>query len=83
MHIIIGGAGETGTFIAEELSKKNLEEKYSVTVIDENHNKIQKLNQQFNVATLCGSIVDLPILKEASIKKQKFLLPALLDGRSS
>ena len=49
MHIIIGGER---TFIAEELSKKNLEEKYSVTVIDENHNKIQKLNQQFNSYSL-------------------------------
>ena len=33
MHIIIGGAGDTGTFIAEELSKKDLEGKYSVTVL--------------------------------------------------
>ena len=31
MHIIIGGAEDTGAFIAEELSKKDLEDKYSVT----------------------------------------------------
>ena len=83
MHIIIGGAGETGTFIAEELSKKNLEEKYSVTVIDENHNKIQKLNQQFNVATLCGSIVDLPILKEAIHKETEVFIACTPDEETN
>ena len=83
MHIIIGGAGDTGTFIAEELSKKDLEGKYSVTVIDENYNKIQKLNQQFNVATICGSIVDLPILREAIHKETKAFIACTHDEETN
>ena len=83
MHIIIGGAEDTGAFIAEELSKKDLEDKYSVTVIDENHTKIQKLNQQFNVATLCGSIVDLPILREAIHKETKVFIACTPDEETN
>ena len=83
MHIVIGGAGETGIFIAEELSKKDLEDNYSVTVIDDNYSKIQKLNQQFNVATLCGSIVDLPILKEAIHKETKAFIACTPDEETN
>ena len=83
MHIVIGGAGETGIFIAEELSKKDLEDNYSVTVIDDNYSKIQKLNQQFNVATLCGSIVDLPILKEAIRKETKAFVACTPDEETN
>ncbi len=83
MHIVIGGAGETGTFIAEELSKKNLEDNYSVTIIDDNYSKIQKLNQQFNVATLCGSIVDLPVLKEAIRKETKAFIACTPDEETN
>ena len=82
MHIIIGGGGETGSFIAEELSKKNTS-KYTTTVIDKNYRNTQKINQQFNVATICGSITNFQLLKQAITKETKTFIACTPDEETN
>ena len=64
MHIIIGGAETTGQFLAEEFSTEDIEQNYSITVIDENARQIQKIHQQFNVTAVCANFADFEILKQ-------------------
>jgi trk system potassium uptake protein TrkA len=64
MHIIIGGAQVTGKFLTREFCKEDLEQNYSITVIDEDPREIQSISQQYNVATVCSSITNFEVLKQ-------------------
>lgn len=64
MHIIIGGSKTTGRFLAEEFSKENIEQNYTITVIDEDPREIENIQQHFNVATVCASITNFEVLKK-------------------
>ena len=64
MHIIIGGSKTTGKFLTEEFSKEDLEQTYSITVIDEDASEIENIHQQYNVATVCASITNFEVLKK-------------------
>lgn len=50
MNIVILGAGEIGSFLAEVLSK----EQHNVTIIDKNAQLLEKISQKTDVATLCA-----------------------------
>lgn len=64
MNIIIAGAGAVGTHLARLLSNENL----SVVLIDENEDKLSKLNNDLDIMTLNVAPTSISGLKNAGIK---------------
>ena len=64
MRIVIAGGGEVGTFLAELLSK----DKKDIVVIDTDEDKLQSINANFDVLTVCGSATSIKVLEEAKVK---------------
>lgn len=65
MKIIIAGAGEVGTHLARMLSN----EKHIVIVIDSDAEKLNFIEQNYDLMTVCGSATSFEVMKEASMKK--------------
>lgn len=51
MKIIIAGAGEVGTHLAKMLSN----ESQDIVLIDNDQQKLDNMDQHYNLMTLCGS----------------------------
>ncbi len=65
MNVIIAGAGEVGTYIAERIA----EETHDVTVIEADIAKGEELSHSLDVNVICGSASSVQVLKEAGVKK--------------
>ncbi len=63
MRIIIEGAGEVGSHLAKMLSLESNE----ITVIDPNNERLSKLTEVADVATVCGAKSSIKSLKKANI----------------
>ncbi|MEM7228019.1 MAG: Trk system potassium transporter TrkA [Planctomycetota bacterium] len=61
MDIIICGAGEVGSHVAEVLSGSG----HSITVIDTNAERLRALSEALDIATLTGNAAEAPILLKA------------------
>lgn len=59
MKIIIGGAGEVGTHLAELLSS----EKQDIILMDEDESKLSKMDSNFDLMTVCASPTSIQALK--------------------
>jgi len=65
MKIFVAGAGEVGTHLAKMLSN----ERHDIIVIDPDREKLQFIEQNYDLMTVRGSTTSFEILKEANIKK--------------
>lgn len=72
MNIIILGAGQVGTSIAELLSRDN----NSVTVVDLNNTSLQKLQDRLDIRTVLGHASNPDILKQAGLEDADMLIAA-------
>ena len=63
MNIIIGGAGEVGTHLAELLSS----EKQDIILMDEDESKLSKMDSNFDLMTVCASPTSIQALKNAGV----------------
>ena len=63
MKIIIGGAGEVGTHLAELLSS----EKQDIILMDEDESKLSKMDSNFDLMTVCASPTSIQALKNAVV----------------
>ena len=63
MKIIIGGAGEVGTHLAELLSN----EKQDIILMDEDENRLSKMDSNFDLMTVCASPTSIQALKNAGV----------------
>ena len=63
MKIIIGGAGEVGTHLAELLSS----EKQDIILMDEDESKLSKMDSNFDLMTVCASPTSIQALKNAGV----------------
>ena len=70
MKILIIGAGETGFYIASELS----EDDYEVTVVDENPVQLKNTKRSLNVAGVLGNGTSLSVLEEAGIESSDLVI---------
>jgi len=70
MKILIIGAGETGFYIASELSEDN----FDVTVIDENPAHLKNVQRTLNIAGFEGSGTSLSVLETAGIDSMDLLI---------
>jgi trk system potassium uptake protein TrkA len=65
MKVIIAGAGEVGTYIAERIA----EEAHDVTVIETDTVKGEELSNTLDVNVICGSASSVQVLKKAAVEK--------------
>lgn len=65
MRIVIAGAGNVGTHLAKLLSGENQD----ITLLDENEEKLNKLDSDFDLLTIVASPVSISDLKEAGADK--------------
>ncbi len=70
MKVLIIGAGETGFYIASELSEGDFE----VTVVDENPQQLKLTQRSLNVAGLLGNGTSLSILESAGIESTDLII---------
>lgn len=70
MKVLIIGAGETGFYIASELSEGDNE----VTVIDENPHQLDQIKRSLNVAGVLGKGNSLSVLESAGIESTDLLI---------
>ena len=71
MHIIIGGCGQLGAEIAEQLSH---DADTDVVIIDLDHRSFDTLGSAFNGETLIGDATDRDVLEQAGIRQADGLL---------
>jgi trk system potassium uptake protein TrkA len=64
MNVIIAGAGEVGTYIAERVA----EETHDVTLIETDAAKAEELSNTLDVNVVCGSASSVKVLKKAGVE---------------
>ncbi len=72
MNIIICGAGQVGTHVAEALTSGG----NSITVIDVDQAKLRLISDSMDVATLCGNCAEAAVLREAGCERANLLVAA-------
>jgi trk system potassium uptake protein len=70
MDIVIVGAGEVGYHLARNLSSEG----HDIVIIDNNPDKIQKINTSLDVMSILGEGTSLNILKRAGIENSGMLI---------
>ena len=75
MDVVILGAGRIGQYVAGALSREN----HSVTIIDQDHRRLEEVSQKMDVATKRGSCTD-PRLLASLMEDQPSLVLALTDN---
>ncbi len=70
MKVLIIGAGETGHYIASELS----EDDFKVSVIDENAEQLKVIKRSLNVAGFHGNGTSLSLLENAGIESTDLII---------
>ena len=64
MKIVLNGCGTMGRTVLDELAK----EEHTITIIDEDKEKIEKLIEKYDINGVVGNGASLEILKEAGVK---------------
>ena len=65
MNIVIAGAGEVGTHLANMLSKQE----HNIMLIDSDEEKLEALGNQLDVMSIVGSCTSISALKDAGVHK--------------
>lgn len=65
MYIVIGGAGEVGRRLIQQLQKGH----YDVVVIDHDPRVCEEMYVSMGVETICGHCADIEMLEDAGIEK--------------
>ena len=65
MKIVIGGAGEIGSHLAELLSS----ERHQITVVDHDETRLQQLSNEADLITVNGYTTSISTLKKAQVDK--------------
>lgn len=70
MHVVVVGAGEVGSYVAERLSR----EEHDVALIDLDAGKLRRLDTELDVLTVCGSGTHPTTLAKAGIEHSELLV---------
>lgn len=76
MEIVISGAGQVGTTVAQELM-----EDHSITVIDRDPEQLDELSLSINA--VCGNAVEIDTLREAGVEDADILINCTADDRTN
>lgn len=72
MKIAIIGAGKVGSTLAFQLAKEN----HDIVVIDVNEDRLNDLQNQIDIITICGNGASIEILREAEVASQDLVIAA-------
>jgi len=70
VHVVVVGAGEVGSYVAERLSR----EEHDVALIDIDAGKLRRLDTELDVLTVCGSGTHPTTLAKAGIEHSELLV---------
>ena len=70
MNIVLIGCGTIGRTILEELTKEG----HTLTIIDEDKNKVSKMIEKYDVSGVTGNGASLDILQAAGVKDADLLI---------
>lgn len=70
MKIVIAGAGEVGTHLARMLSKGN----HDIVLLDEDHDKLQKISSQIDLMTFNGFANSFKDLRDAGVAESDLFI---------
>ena len=79
MKVIIVGAGKLGYKLAESMVSENID----VTLIDNNVDVIDRINEHLDVLTVIGNGIDISILRELNIKSYDLLVASTDSDESN
>ncbi|MCD1147970.1 Trk system potassium transporter TrkA [Peptoniphilus sp. KCTC 25270] len=79
MKVILVGAGKMGLRLARSLVEEGVE----VTVIDENPDVIQQVNNSLDVLTVTGNALDFSIFKELKIETYDLMIATVSSDESN
>ena len=65
MNIIVIGAGEVGYHLAKELSNRD----HDVIVVDVSRERLERIEEQLDVTTLCGNGAHVDVLHRAEVEE--------------
>ena len=70
MYVIVVGAGEVGTYVADRLSREG----HDVAVIERNRSALRAVTERLDVLTLHGSGTNPEVLREAGIDRAEMIV---------
>jgi len=70
MRVVIAGAGNVGSTVAESL----LKEGNNISLIDNDEDRLKLVNQQLDVLTIKGNAVNLDVLKKAGVENSDLFI---------
>ncbi|MDZ7673483.1 MAG: Trk system potassium transporter TrkA [Acidimicrobiales bacterium] len=70
MYVIVVGAGEVGTYVADRLSREG----HDVAVVERDRTALRAVSEQLDVLTLLGSGTNPEVLKEAGIGRAEMIV---------
>ena len=68
--LIVIGAGEVGYHLAKELSNRD----HDVIVVDVSRERLERIEEQLDVTTLCGDGAHVDVLRRAEVEECDLLL---------
>lgn len=75
MKIIIAGAGAVGTHLAKLLSG----ERHDIVLMDENEEKLERIDSNFDLMTVCASPTAITSLKNAGVASADLFIAVMLE----
>ena len=70
MHVVVIGAGEVGSYIADRLSREG----HDVGVIDIDREKVRRIGDDTDALTVCGSGTNPDTLRKAGVENADLLV---------
>ncbi len=79
MHVVVVGAGEVGSYVAERLSREG----HDVAIIDIDASKLRRIDDDLDVLTICGSGTHPDILRRAGLEESEMLLAVTANDEAN
>ncbi|MDG1368558.1 MAG: NAD-binding protein, partial [Acidimicrobiales bacterium] len=79
MHVVVVGAGEVGSYVADRLSREG----HDVAIIDIDEGKLQRLDDALDVLTVSGSGTHPSILARAGIEHAQLLVAVTANDEAN
>ncbi len=79
MHVVVVGAGEVGSYVAERLSREG----HDVAIIDVDASKLRRIDEDIDALTVCGSGTHPDVLRRAGIEHTEMLVAVTANDEAN